>query len=125
MVGLETSITPSEAASGSGTVAETAKLRRVLRLQDLVLLIIGTVIGSGIFLVPGGVLKAVGGSLAHGRTIALVWQPIPRWFHHCHYSDVAVVPRFRNWHGPCQRALGLRGLAVRHLCRGRNDKPAA
>ncbi len=35
----------------------------MLRLPDLVLLIIGTVIGSGIFLVPGLVLKAVGNSL--------------------------------------------------------------
>jgi len=72
MVGLETSITPSEAASGSGTVAETAKLRRVLRLQDLVLLIIGTVIGSGIFLVPGVVLKAVGGSLPLALSVWVV-----------------------------------------------------
>jgi APA family basic amino acid/polyamine antiporter len=34
-----------------------------LRLRDLVLLIVGTVIGSGIFLVPGLVLKAVGNSV--------------------------------------------------------------
>jgi APA family basic amino acid/polyamine antiporter len=32
-------------------------------MRDLVLLIIGTVIGSGIFLVPGAVLKSVGSSL--------------------------------------------------------------
>ena len=38
-------------------------LRRVLRLRDLVLLIVGTVIGSGIFLVPGLILKAVGNSV--------------------------------------------------------------
>ena len=40
----------------------TPELARVLRLRDLVLLIIGTVIGSGIFLVPGLILKAVGNS---------------------------------------------------------------
>lgn len=40
------------------------ELARLLRLRDLVLLIIGTVIGSGIFLVPGMILKAVGNSLA-------------------------------------------------------------
>src|SRR5437588_3168224 len=59
------SITPSQLAPSSGSsTAATPRLRRVLRLHDLVLLIIGTVIGSGIFLVPGLVLKAVGNSLA-------------------------------------------------------------
>jgi APA family basic amino acid/polyamine antiporter len=38
-------------------------LRRILGLRDLVLLIIGTVIGSGIFLVPGAILKSVGNSV--------------------------------------------------------------
>jgi len=41
-----------------------------LRLRDLVLLIVGTVIGSGIFLVPGLVLKAVGNSVL---LALLVW----------------------------------------------------
>ncbi len=40
------------------------ELRRVLGLRDLILLVIGTVIGSGIFLVPGAVLRTVGGSVA-------------------------------------------------------------
>jgi basic amino acid/polyamine antiporter, APA family len=39
------------------------QLKRVLGLWDLVLMIIGTVIGSGIFLVPGSVLKSVGNSV--------------------------------------------------------------
>ena len=39
------------------------QLRRVLGFWDLVLLIIGTVIGSGIFLVPGAVLRPVGNSV--------------------------------------------------------------
>ena len=39
------------------------QLRRVLGLWDLALMIIGTVIGSGIFLVPGAVLRAVGNSV--------------------------------------------------------------
>jgi APA family basic amino acid/polyamine antiporter len=39
------------------------ELRRILRMRDLVLMIIGTVIGSGIFLVPGAVLRAVGNSV--------------------------------------------------------------
>jgi len=46
------------------------ELRRVLGLRDLVLLIVGTVIGSGIFLVPSAVLHSVGNSV----TVALmVW----------------------------------------------------
>src|SRR5690348_15681129 len=39
------------------------QLSRVLGLRDLVLLIIGTVIGSGIFLVPGAVLRPVGNAV--------------------------------------------------------------
>jgi len=46
------------------------ELRRVLQLRDLVFLIVGTVIGSGIFLVPGPVLKAVGNSTPRAL---LVW----------------------------------------------------
>jgi APA family basic amino acid/polyamine antiporter len=46
------------------------QLARVLNLRDLTLLIVGSVIGSGIFLVPGGVLKGVGGSVA---VALLVW----------------------------------------------------
>lgn len=40
-----------------------AQLRRTLGMRDLVLLIVGTVIGSGIFLVPGAVLTPVGYSV--------------------------------------------------------------
>jgi basic amino acid/polyamine antiporter, APA family len=39
------------------------QLRRILGMWDLVLIIVGTVIGSGIFLVPGAVLRAVGNSV--------------------------------------------------------------
>ncbi|HYG99060.1 MAG TPA: amino acid permease [Terriglobales bacterium] len=38
-------------------------LSRILRLPDLVLLIVGAVIGSGIFLVPAAVLRQLGGRL--------------------------------------------------------------
>lgn len=51
--------------SSASPAAEPAPgaLRRVLRLHDLALLIVGTVIGSGIFLVPAFVLKTVGNSV--------------------------------------------------------------
>src|SRR5215469_5132566 len=38
-------------------------LRRVLGMRDLVFMIVGTVIGSGIFLVPGPILRDVGHSV--------------------------------------------------------------
>ena len=45
-------------------------LARVLSLRDLTLIVIGTVIGSGIFLVPGSVLRQVDG---HIGPMLLVW----------------------------------------------------
>ncbi len=45
-------------------------LARVLGLRDLILIVIGTVIGSGIFLVPGGVLRQAGGQAGPAL---LVW----------------------------------------------------
>lgn len=47
-----------------------AALVRTLGLRDLILLIIGSVIGSGIFLVPGSILRQVEGSVA---LAFLVW----------------------------------------------------
>jgi APA family basic amino acid/polyamine antiporter len=47
-----------------------AQLLRTLRLRDLVLLIIGSVIGSGIFLVPGPILRQVNHSVG---VACLVW----------------------------------------------------
>jgi len=49
--------------STSAPQGRAIQLPRILRMHDLVLLIIGTVIGSGIFLVPGAVLKSIGSSL--------------------------------------------------------------
>src|SRR5881398_2757416 len=48
----------------------TSSLRRTLGFTDLVMLTLGTVIGSGIFLVPGVVLKQTHGSLG---VALLVW----------------------------------------------------
>lgn len=42
---------------------EKGQLSRVLGFGDLVLLIVGTVLGSGIFLVPGAVLSPIGNSV--------------------------------------------------------------
>lgn len=47
-----------------------ATLHRTLTLRDLILIVIGTVIGSGIFLVPGAVLRQTGGSVG---VALLVW----------------------------------------------------
>jgi APA family basic amino acid/polyamine antiporter len=47
-----------------------ASLNRTLTLRDLILIVIGTVIGSGIFLVPGPVLRQSGGSVG---VALLVW----------------------------------------------------
>jgi basic amino acid/polyamine antiporter, APA family len=65
-------LTTPQLSLDSPARTQTGGLRRVLRLQDLVLLIVGTVIGSGIFLVPGLVLKAVGNSLGRGLLVWLV-----------------------------------------------------
>jgi basic amino acid/polyamine antiporter, APA family len=56
-----------------GSVASSAKthLPRILNMRDLVLLVIGTVIGSGIFLVPGAVLRPVHNSIAIAMTVWL------------------------------------------------------
>jgi APA family basic amino acid/polyamine antiporter len=52
------------------TAAPAGELRRSLGFMDLVLLAIGTVIGSGIFLVPSVVLRQTGGATSSAM---LVW----------------------------------------------------
>ena len=47
-------------------------LARTLTNKDLVLLLVGTVIGSGIFLVPGGVLQQSGGHVGLALTVWFV-----------------------------------------------------
>jgi APA family basic amino acid/polyamine antiporter len=49
-----------------------SELRRVLGLRDLVLLTVGAVIGSGIFIVPAFVLAQTGGSLVMSSLVWLV-----------------------------------------------------
>src|SRR5947199_9292964 len=44
-------------------VTAPRELARVLTLRDLVLIVVGTTIGSGIFTVPGAVLRQSGGGL--------------------------------------------------------------
>jgi APA family basic amino acid/polyamine antiporter len=51
---------------------QTATLERTLGLRDLILLIIGTVIGSGMFIVPGAVLRQVQGGVALAMLVWLV-----------------------------------------------------
>jgi len=45
-------------------------LARTLRLRDLIFIVVGTVIGSGIFVVPGAVLRETGGDVGYAL---LVW----------------------------------------------------
>jgi len=47
-----------------------ASLARTLRLRDLIFIVVGTTIGSGIFLVPGAVLRDAGGDVGYAL---LVW----------------------------------------------------
>src|SRR5436309_14965509 len=47
-------------------------LERTLGLRDLILLTIGTVIGSGIFIVPGAVLRQTNGSITLSMAVWLV-----------------------------------------------------
>ena len=49
--------------------SEKGQLSRVLGFRDLVLLTIGSVIGSGIFLVPGAVLRPLGHSVFLGMSV--------------------------------------------------------
>jgi APA family basic amino acid/polyamine antiporter len=51
---------------------QTTTLERTLGLRDLILLAIGSVIGSGIFLVPGSVLRQVGGFVVPALLVWLV-----------------------------------------------------
>jgi APA family basic amino acid/polyamine antiporter len=51
-------------------VSAPRELARVLTLRDLVLIVVGTTIGSGIFTVPGAVLRQSGGDLG---VALLVW----------------------------------------------------
>src|SRR5438552_1593261 len=50
-------------------MSESSTLRRTLGFTDLVLITLGTVIGSGIFLVPGVVLRSTQGSVGLALSI--------------------------------------------------------
>jgi len=63
---------PALSATADLETAPTRVLPRVLRLRDLILLIVGTVIGSGIFLVPGVILKAVGNSMSLALSVWII-----------------------------------------------------
>ena len=66
MPALENNLAVTEAST------HKKQLSRILSFRDLVLLIVGTVIGSGIFLVPGAVLKQVGNSVPLGLSVWLI-----------------------------------------------------
>jgi APA family basic amino acid/polyamine antiporter len=58
------------AAVAPAGATSTGSLPRALGLRDLILIVVGTVIGSGIFLVPSTVLRQTGGDV---RVALLVW----------------------------------------------------
>jgi APA family basic amino acid/polyamine antiporter len=57
-------------AAASRTEPPARSLPRTLGLRDLILIVVGTVIGSGIFLVPSTVLRQTGGNVS---VALLVW----------------------------------------------------
>jgi basic amino acid/polyamine antiporter, APA family len=59
-----------DSVSPSSVRSPVATLARTLRLRDLTMLVIGGVIGSGIFLVPGAIQRQVNGSVGLAM---LVW----------------------------------------------------
>ncbi len=63
---------PKVISADSAAPQSPRQLRRILGLWDVVFIIIGTVIGSGIFLVPGAVLRAVGNSVPLAMSVWLV-----------------------------------------------------
>ncbi len=71
-MGVRQPRTPGGSSGGGSDAASpgTPALRRTLGVRDLVLLVVGTVIGSGIFVVPATVLRQTGGSV---RVALLVW----------------------------------------------------
>src|SRR5271165_2393843 len=58
------------ADQGVANLPHGNELKRTLRQRDLLLLFIGSVIGSGIFITPGLILREVGGSVSYSL---LVW----------------------------------------------------
>ena len=56
-------------------MTESSDLRRSLGFTDLLLITVGTVIGSGIYLVPSIVLRQTGGQ----TSLALTVQSIAYW----------------------------------------------
>lgn len=58
--------------ASSSAARTTRELARVLTLRDLVLIVVGTTIGSGIFTVPGAVLRQSGGDLGVALVVWIV-----------------------------------------------------
>src|SRR5204863_8185868 len=62
----------SGGGGGAPLSAGARDLARVLTLRDLVLIVVGTTIGSGIFTVPGSVLRQSGGDLGVALVVWVV-----------------------------------------------------
>ncbi len=68
----ETVIRPPNYNGDNPNAESESELRRTLGFKDLVLLTLGTVIGSGIFLVPGAVLRQTDAHLGVALTVWIV-----------------------------------------------------
>ncbi len=75
---MSPSLNPPGARAGAGvaplsdSTAAAPSLERTLSQKDLVLLVIGSVIGSGIFIVPATVLRQTGGALGPALLVWLI-----------------------------------------------------
>jgi basic amino acid/polyamine antiporter, APA family len=69
---IETAQSGTDASPSEASTANTHSLRRVLTLRDLIFLVGGAVIGSGIFLVPGAVLRPLNQSVPAAIAVWLV-----------------------------------------------------
>ena len=92
-------------------IAQSDELKRDLGLTDCALLVIGSVIGSGIFLTPGNIARTV----ESVQGVFLVWVAggILSLFGALAYAEFSHVPRAGGIYVSCVRPTGPHGVSVR------------